>query len=120
MKYFLFLWCLAFGIIQAQNSSSISVPPALMVRENDQQRPVMLEKVEAQVTIRGLLAETAMTMTFYNSQSRVLEGELLFPLPEGATVSGYALDIQGSMMDGVIVEKHEARIAFEKEVRKGV
>jgi hypothetical protein len=30
------------------------------------------------------------------------------------------LDIEGEIVDGVCVEKEKARIAFEKEVRKGV
>ena len=39
---------------------------------------------------------------------------------KGATLSGYALDVGGELVDGVVVERHEARIAFEKEVRKGI
>ena len=95
----------------------IDVPPALMVRDGDTSKPVALEKVDTDVVIRGLLAETTMVMTFRNPQNRVLEGEILFPLPEGSTVSGYGLDVNGEMVDGVVVEKHKARIAFEKEVR---
>lgn len=121
MKQILFLFLLLSLLsLQAQNAERVNLPPTLVIRENNQLIPIVLEKLDIDVSIRGLLAETTMTMTFYNTQTRVLEGELLFPLPEGATISGYALDINGSLMDGVIVEKHEARIAFEKEVRKGV
>ena len=49
-----------------------------------------------------------------------MEGDLYFPLPEGATVSGYALDINGVMVDGVAVEKHEARQVYEAVVRQGI
>jgi hypothetical protein len=59
-------------------------------------------------------------MTFHNDQPRVLEGDLEFPLPEGAALSGYGLNVGGTLVDGVPVEKQAARIAFEKEVRKGV
>ena len=45
-----------------------------------------------------------------------MEGDLYFPLPEGATVSGYALDIEGRMIDGVAVEKHKGRQVFENIV----
>lgn len=82
--------------------------------------PLSLEKVAIEAVVNGFLAETTMTMTFRSGHDRVLEGELVFPLPEGATVTGYALDVNGEMVDGVVVERHEARIAFEKEVRKGV
>ncbi|MEK7486244.1 MAG: VIT and VWA domain-containing protein, partial [Planctomycetota bacterium] len=121
MKYTSFILLLiSLMHLQAQDSGRVNLPPTLMVRENNQLIPIILEKLDIEVSIRGLLAETTMTMTFYNSQARVLEGELLFPLPEGATISGYALDINGALMEGVVVEKQEARIAFEKEVRKGV
>ena len=76
--------------------------------------------IDVQVTIVGRLAETRMTLTFGNPHGRPLAGDLYLPLPEHATVSGYALDVAGRMVDGVVVEKHEARRIFEKEVRKGV
>ena len=41
-------------------------------------------------------------------------------LPEGSTISGYALDIQGKMIDGVAVEKDKGRQVFEKIVRQGI
>ena len=40
--------------------------------------------------------------------------------PAGATVSGYGLDVNGQLVEGVVVEKHQARIVFEKEVRREV
>ena len=49
-----------------------------------------------------------------------LEGELVFPLPEGTTVSGYGLDIDGVVVDGVVVTKEKARVAFEAETRRRV
>ena len=61
-----------------------------------------------------------MTMTFANPNSRVMEGDLVFPLAEGSTISGYALDIQGKMVDGVVIEKHRGRQVFEKIVRQGI
>ena len=96
------------------------VPPALMVNTGDRSEPLKLQKVDIQARVVGFAAETTMTMTFYNPHSRVLAGDLYFPLPEGATVSGYGLDVDGKLVDGVVVDKHEARRIFEAEVRKGV
>jgi hypothetical protein len=97
-------------------------PPALLVTTDPERapEPLGLTSVDVAVVIDGFLAETTTTLTFRNTYPRVLEGELVFPLPEGATISGYALDVAGEMVDGVAVERHEARIAFEKEVRRGV
>ncbi len=95
-------------------------PPALMIREDDRSKPLEISKVDVDVRIVGQIAETRMTLTFYNPQSRNMAGDLFFPLPEGATVSGYALDIEGKMVDGVVVAKDKARQVFEIEVRKGI
>jgi tetratricopeptide (TPR) repeat protein len=97
-----------------------TVPPALMVKEDGKSRPLGLTRLETDVRIFGYLAETTSTMTFGNPTDRVMEGDLYFPLPEGATISGYALDIEGNMIDGVAVEKHKGRQVFEKIVRQGI
>ena len=43
-------------------------------------------------------------MVFTNTNHRELEGKLSFPLPRGAVVYGYALDIGGQMVDGGVEE----------------
>ena len=95
-------------------------PPALMVRQGDRSRPLKIQKVDIAARVVGHLSETTMTLTFFNPNARVMAGDLYFPLQEGATVSGYALDIDGVMIDGVVVDKDRARQVFEAEVRKGV
>lgn len=94
--------------------------PSLTVTENDHPRALGLQKADVHVVITGFIAQTTMTLTFHNDLSRALEGELVFPLPQGATICGYGLDVNGQMVDGVPVEKQQARIAFESEVRKGI
>jgi len=102
------------------------VPPALFVRADPAAQkgtgvqPLTLQKVAVEARIFGHLAETRLTMVFSNPHGRVLAGDLYFPLPEGATISGYALDINGVLVDGVVVEKAKGRQVFEKIVRQGV
>ena len=98
----------------------VTTSPKLMVTESGEKRPMIVERIQTEVVIRGKLAETTTTLLFRNPHARVLEGELDFPLPEGATLSGFGLDVDGQLVDGVIVEKNAARVAFETEVRKGV
>lgn len=98
------------------------VPPALLVKV-DQDQPMTalpVARMEVDVDIHGILAKTSITLEFANPHDRVLEGDLYFPLPEGVTVSGYAIDLNGQMVDAVVVEKHTARIIFETEQRKGI
>jgi Ca-activated chloride channel family protein len=81
---------------------------------------VYLQKLEVNVVIDGALATTTWTMTFKNTTKKVLEGELNFPLPQGTTVSKYALDINGVLRDAVPVEKEKATEVFESTERRRV
>src|SRR5678815_5422351 len=90
----------------------VAVPPG--------ERPVVLEGLDISVVVTGMFAETTQTLTFRNPNRRPLEGMLTFPLPDGAVVCGYAIDLDGAMADGVIVPKQEARRILEAEIRKGV
>ena len=114
--------CLALVICLGwlQHGLAQEVPPALMVQEKNRATPLAISRVDAAVRIHGAIAETTVTLVFRNSLNRPLAGDLYFPLPAGATVSGYALDVNGTMVDGVVVEKDKGRQVFEKEVRKGV
>jgi tetratricopeptide (TPR) repeat protein len=49
-----------------------------------------------------------------------LEGELDFPLADGQTITRYALEINGNLREGVVVEKAKARIAYENTVRQNI
>lgn len=112
-KYLLILFFIAFA-------AALPAQVPLMIVEKSGEEPVRLADLAMHVRVFGHLAETTMTMKFYNPNSRVLEGELEFPMPEGAIVSGYALDVNGDLVEGVAVEKQKAREIFETEVRKGV
>ena len=92
----------------------------LMVSGEEKDAPVRLERADVAITVAGPLTQVTQTLIFRNPSKRVLEGELVFPLPEGAAVSGFALDVKGELMDAVPVEKEKARVVFEKEVRKNV
>ncbi|GGA95612.1 hypothetical protein GCM10011511_18680 [Puia dinghuensis] len=81
---------------------------------------VYLQKLEVDVSINGVIATTTWTMTFRNSTRRILEGELNFPLPQGTSVSRYALDINGKMREAVPVEKEKATQVFENTERRRI
>ena len=96
-------------------------PPVFRPRElRENEKPVIVESVREIAAENGLFSRVSATITFTNPNERVFEGELEFPLPEGATVCGYALEINGTLVPGVICGKEEARTAFENEKRKGV
>ncbi|MCL2261193.1 MAG: hypothetical protein FWC15_07565 [Fibromonadales bacterium] len=75
---------------------------------------VYLQSLDIQVEVTGNIASTRYTMVFKNKTDKILEGELTFPLPDGRTVTHYALDINGSMREAVPVEKARATQVFEE------
>ena len=81
---------------------------------------VVVETAEAVVAENEFFKRVKTTLTFTNPNARAMSGELEFPIPDGAFVCGYALEINGDMIPGVICEKEKARVAFENEMRKGV
>ena len=94
----------------------VFVPKALHTNE----QAVAVSCTSEAVASNALYRMMKTTITFTNPNSRVFEGELEFPVPDGATVCGYELEINGEMVPGVVVGKEEARTAFENEKRKGV
>jgi hypothetical protein len=87
--------------------------PVLKVTGKDSAE-VYLQSLDIQVEVTGHIASTKYVMVFKNRTGKILEGELLFPLPDGVTVSHYALDINGKMREAVPVEKAKATQVFEE------
>jgi len=103
-------------VITAQKSV---VPEVKVVNERNA-NPMVLQDLSVDILVIGQTAVTTMEMTFYNPNSRVMEGEFQFPLADGQQVSRFALDINGKMREGVVVDKTAGRKAFEEIVRRGV
>ena len=96
----------------------VIVVPHIIVRPNYQ--PMTLQDLSVQANVIGNVATTTYEMTFYNPNPATLEGEFVFPLTDNQTVAAVALDINGTMREGVVVEKQKARQTFEAVVRRGV
>jgi Ca-activated chloride channel family protein len=107
----------ATSLTAAQPFSAPMVP---RIRVPSGERPIEIAALDVEAVIHGLHAETTETVTFFNPNGRVLEGDLEFPLPDGATVCGFGLDVAGQIVDGVVVGKDQARVILESEVRRGV
>jgi tetratricopeptide (TPR) repeat protein len=93
--------------------------PVLKISGADSNR-VKLNRLDLDVQIAGNIATTTITMRFCNGSNRVLEGELTFPMPEGVSISRFALDINGKMREAVPVEKEKGQVVFENIERRNV
>ncbi len=119
-------WLSVFSatMAMAQQAPNATSPPRTTQIWLDPSRgkndPIGLRDVAIDVRIQGFVASTTIDLTFFNPNTRVLEGELVFPLADGQTISGYALEVGGKLRQGVVVDKETARVAFESTVRRGV
>ena len=99
------------------------VPPPV-IRPIDiraDEKPVSVE-TDGGTTVEdnGLYRRVKTTFTFTNPNSRPMSADFEFPIPAEATVCGYALEINGTMVPGVVCGKEKARVAFESEKAKRV
>lgn len=95
-------------------------PPQIWLDPAQKLQPIELKDVAIDIAVRGFVATTRIDLTFHNPNARVLEGELVFPLSEGQSITGYALEVNGQLRQGVVVEKETARVAYEETIRRGI
>ncbi len=109
----------------AQPTGPAPLNPALRasvngVRDAVHARDLRLRRFDVSVEVRGAVAEMVVDAAFANPTAETLEGEFRLTLPAGAVVTGYALDIRGTMVDGVLVDRPRAKAGYDARVRRGV
>ncbi len=75
-----------------------------------------LERLGIVAVTTGDVAEMTIEHEFRNDADEQLEGTFRFPLPDGAMLTGLAMEIDGKLMDGELVERDKARKAYEEIV----
>ena len=75
-----------------------------------------LRTVKVRAFTSGDMAETRVEHVFYNDSDQQLEGTFRFPLPENAALIGMAMEINGRLMEGELVERNKARQTYESIV----
>lgn len=118
-------WCLLATAVVPYNAWSQDVstrvaPPVVWIAPAPATEPLRLDSVSIGVDVAGFMARTRMELVFFNPNDRVLEGEFVFPLGPRQTVSGYELEVEGRMRQGVVVPKQTARVAFEDTIRQQI
>src|SRR2546425_8615936 len=91
-------------------------PPVIAIA-GPVERPVVLQSVKVDAEIAGSVALTRVEMVFFNPNRRALEGELQFPLLDGQSIVGFALDVDGKLREAVPVEKARGQAVFEDITR---
>jgi len=80
--------------------------------------PLSVTKHHVKIQINNLAAATQVDQKFYNHENRVIEGLYIIPLPIGASISDFAMDIEGKMTKGELLEAEKARKIYEDIVRQ--
>jgi len=113
-KYFLFAAASSLFILAASAQR-----PQLTV-DGKTNNGVKFQALRIEVKVCGTVARTTWEMVFKNTTSRVLEGDLNFPLKDGLSISRYAIDINGKMREAVPVDRSKGTEVFEAIERRRV
>ncbi|AKU99658.1 hypothetical protein AKJ09_06322 [Labilithrix luteola] len=72
-----------------------------------------LSSLSAKAAVEDPLALTELHLVFENPENRVLEGTFRITLPQGASLSRFAMKVGSTWQEGEVVEKQAARQAYE-------
>lgn len=86
------------------------VRPSLLPLETQQQK--------VDVTIRDQVARTEVEQIFYNPNGQRIEGTFLFPVPKGAQIDKFTMDINGQPVQAELLKADKAKAIYEEIVRK--
>jgi hypothetical protein len=105
---------------ETANPVLIAKPRGVAGVEGKQTKALRIARLDVGTTLAGGLAQTTIEARFENPTKDVMEGDFTLALPAGAVVNGYALDVGGRMVDGVLTGKRQARLVYESRVRAGI
>ncbi|GAB4199611.1 MAG: hypothetical protein OHK0013_09930 [Sandaracinaceae bacterium] len=81
--------------------------------------PLSIRRLDVSVRIVGELAITEVEEEFFNPASETVEGLYRVRVPEGAVLQRFAVDRNGTMVEGFVREEAQARAAYEAQVYRG-
>ncbi len=81
----------------------------------DGSAPIRLEiqRQSVRAVLRDELAETEVDQTFFNPSDHAVEGWYWMVIPEGASVTGFALETNNVLVEGELIERKEASSKYQ-------
>jgi Ca-activated chloride channel family protein len=80
--------------------------------------PLEVTSHQVNVKIDGQVAVTSIDQEFYNPNDQRLEGYYMFPVPKGAHIDRFSMEIGGKNVDAELLPADKARGIYEDIVRK--
>jgi Ca-activated chloride channel family protein len=84
----------------------------------DRRRAIQIMEISALIDILEGTATTTIELQLQNTSSRREEAELIFPVPDGAVVRGFAYDGPGGQITAQVLPKDEAKRIYQQLVSK--
>ena len=78
---------------------------------------LQLKQHQVTVTIKDQVATTRIEHIFHNPTGQRLEGHFVFPLPSGANIDRFQMDVNGKMTEAELLDADKARKIYEDIVR---
>ena len=78
--------------------------------------PVEVRAIDAVVRIENQIAQTTLTITFFNPAGRQQEGQVLLPVPIGAVLKSFAIEGANREFKARVLPKDEARRIYDRIV----
>ena len=101
------------------NPEIYAVEDGIRVSTNISQK-IDIAEMSVHVQLHGRMVETVMEVTLKNPGDEEIEANFALALPADAVVTGYALDINNVMIEGVLVDQPKAKAVYEDEIREGI
>jgi Ca-activated chloride channel homolog len=98
------------GIPGAGSGSIYGVDVGAMAGSKAQRLEISRQAVRA--TVREGISETEVDQTFFNPGERDVEGWYWFTVPDDASVTGFALETNGVLVQGEFIEQKEAAAQY--------
>src|SRR5436309_11430719 len=80
--------------------------------------PLEVTRHQASVRINDQLAATSIEQDFFNPNDQRMEGTFLFPVPKGAQIKKFTMEIDGRPVEAELMSADKARGIYEDIVRK--
>jgi len=80
--------------------------------------PLTVKYHHVTVEILNQVAKTSVDQVFINNHDRAIEGRYIFPVPEGASISEFAMWVGDQKVEAEILDSAKARGIYEEIVRR--
>ena len=112
-------WLAGFrGTAVQESLGSLLAKPAEPGTPDTRMVPLTVGYHKVTVDIRDQIARTVVEESFINHTPARMEGVFYFPLPQDASISGFAMWIGNDLVEADVVEKQRAREIYETILRE--